>query len=195
MARPKRDAEGISAYERMEDAFWAMLAEMPFEKITISSLSKRARVNHNLIYYYFENIEDMAGQMFRRNMAGDLPQQLLRYLLREEEQEFCQPSHEVLYRIRRTWLFVEKGTTGMQGMVKARLQQEWLQVVGLEREDLTPEDQMELDFVFGGLLAVMGSQTLREHPEAILTFHRRSFGKALAQGVKGLAEQKKLAGK
>ena len=48
MARPKRSE--ADAYERIQTAFWDLLAEKPFEKITIEDLSKKAAVNHNLIY-------------------------------------------------------------------------------------------------------------------------------------------------
>ena len=60
MARPKRDPDKKPAFERIEDAFWDILSEKPFDKITISELSKRAGVNHNLLYFYFDGIEDMA---------------------------------------------------------------------------------------------------------------------------------------
>ena len=56
MARPKRDPDKKTAFERIEDAFWDILSEKPFDKITISELSKRAGVNHNLLYYYLHII-------------------------------------------------------------------------------------------------------------------------------------------
>lgn len=64
MARPKRHSSDLPAYTRIENAFWQLLEEMPFDKITVSALSRRAEVNHNMIYYYFDNIQDMAQKLF-----------------------------------------------------------------------------------------------------------------------------------
>ena len=40
MARPKREPDKKPAFERIEDAFWDILSEKPFDKITISELSR-----------------------------------------------------------------------------------------------------------------------------------------------------------
>lgn len=76
MARPKRSE--ADAYDRIQTAFWDLLAEKPFEKITIAALSKKAAVNHNLIYYYFENLYDMAEKLFKANQAeGQVQMEIL----------------------------------------------------------------------------------------------------------------------
>ena len=45
MARPRKDQEGPTAVERMEEAFWEILAEKPYAQITVSEIAKRAQVN------------------------------------------------------------------------------------------------------------------------------------------------------
>ena len=56
MARPRVIVGEDTAYQKIEKAFWAELADKEYEKITISSLSKRAGVNHNTFYYHFSSI-------------------------------------------------------------------------------------------------------------------------------------------
>ena len=38
MARPRKDQEGPTAVERMEEAFWEILAEKPYAQITVCLL-------------------------------------------------------------------------------------------------------------------------------------------------------------
>lgn len=49
-----------------------MLANNLYSKITISALAYQAQVNHNTIYYYFKNIDDMAIKLFNQNMSTNL---------------------------------------------------------------------------------------------------------------------------
>ncbi len=53
MARPKRVEGEKAARERMEDAFWNMLSEMPYHEMTGKELRGRAGVSHNTFYYYY----------------------------------------------------------------------------------------------------------------------------------------------
>ena len=73
MARPKRNLGEKNALERIEDAFWEMLSNGSYSKITISSLAQHSKVNHNTIYYHFENIDDMAIKLFNKNLDKDFP--------------------------------------------------------------------------------------------------------------------------
>ena len=38
MARPRKDAAGPSAEQRIHQAFWELIAEMPLERITVGTL-------------------------------------------------------------------------------------------------------------------------------------------------------------
>ena len=68
MSRPKSNAPGPTAKMRIEDAFWALLEEMPYEDISIKRLSSQANVNHKTIYYYYNNIDDIAKELFEKNI-------------------------------------------------------------------------------------------------------------------------------
>ena len=48
MARPRKDQEGPTAVERMEEAFWEILAEKPYAQITVGEIAKRAQVNKKM---------------------------------------------------------------------------------------------------------------------------------------------------
>ena len=50
MARPKVLPNQKNAYERLSDAFWITLEDYPLEQISVTSISKMAKVNHNTFY-------------------------------------------------------------------------------------------------------------------------------------------------
>ena len=60
MPRPRRDSEILPAKERLENAFWTLLADRPFGKITVTDVVREARVNRNSFYYHFSGLPELA---------------------------------------------------------------------------------------------------------------------------------------
>ncbi|MCD8199877.1 MAG: TetR family transcriptional regulator, partial [Coriobacteriaceae bacterium] len=60
MARPRKEQDGPSALERMEEAFWEELEEKPYAKITVTDIVKKAQVNRNAFYYHHDDLDDLA---------------------------------------------------------------------------------------------------------------------------------------
>ena len=77
MARPRKDQEGPTAVERMEEAFWEILAEKPYAQITVGEIAKRAQVNKNAFYYHFDGLGALAAQA----LDSMLPREMARMLL------------------------------------------------------------------------------------------------------------------
>ena len=46
------------------ETFEEMLDEMPFEKITVSSLAKRCEISPNAFYYHYEDTYDLLEKWF-----------------------------------------------------------------------------------------------------------------------------------
>lgn len=185
MARPKRDIKGKQAYERIEDAFWYLLSKMPYNKITIAGLRANAQVNHNLIYYYFENIDDMALRLFEKNMEGEFPTYLLSVLMDGKADYSCVAENaELMKRIGRTRLFMKSESAYLNKLVKERLQKEWLKAVGVSDNQLTNENMIDLEFIFSGIIAVIGSNAFDKDFQAIATLYQRTLGQGVVQTLK-----------
>jgi AcrR family transcriptional regulator len=43
----------------ISDTFWALLEEMPYSKITVTTLVDRCHINRNTFYYHFHSIPDL----------------------------------------------------------------------------------------------------------------------------------------
>ncbi|NMM94513.1 TetR/AcrR family transcriptional regulator [Bifidobacterium oedipodis] len=60
MPRPRHDSEILPARERMENAFWELLADRDWRKITVTDIVHEAGVNRNSFYYHFSGLPELA---------------------------------------------------------------------------------------------------------------------------------------
>lgn len=60
MPRPRRDSEILPAKERLENAFWELLSEREYNKITVTDIVRTADVNRNSFYYHFSGLPELA---------------------------------------------------------------------------------------------------------------------------------------
>ena len=58
MPRPRHDSEVLPAKERLENAFWELLADRDYRKITVTDVVREAGVNRNSFYYHFSSLPD-----------------------------------------------------------------------------------------------------------------------------------------
>ena len=60
MPRPRKDSEILSATERRENAFWELLADHEYRKITVTEVVREAHVNRNSFYYHYASLPELA---------------------------------------------------------------------------------------------------------------------------------------
>ncbi len=70
MPRPRKDQEGLSAVERMEEAFWNALAEKPYAKMTVGDIAQRAQVNKNASYHQYSRLYALAERRYRQHPSA-----------------------------------------------------------------------------------------------------------------------------
>lgn len=187
MARPKQNQGGPTAQERIEEAFWAMLAEGSYEAITITALAKRAGVNHNTIYYYFNGIDDLALQLFRKNIPEGICE-MFRALLLEGPEEFTRfiSQEEILTRWRRFCLFARGDSPFLFQAFRTMITGNWYDILGISPGDLTREEDTELEFILSGLIAVMGKAFRLDDPKLVMDLLDRPIGQGVLSTLRAL---------
>ena len=176
MARPKRTADLVSALERIENAFWSLLAEYSYSKITISVLSKKAEVNHNTFYYYYENIDDMAEKLFKKNIATDILTQIFSDLENHNLSSSLLLKEPLpALRWERAILFARSDSAFLTNIFKTAIMDAWLNAANIEKDLLSAEDYLELDFIFSGLVSILGNHT-HNNPNMLATILDRELG-------------------
>lgn len=170
MARPKKTQEGPSAVERMEQAFWDLLEEKPYSKITVGEVVKRAQVNRNAFYYHFDNLDELANYALENVIPYELYGQLFAVDQSDSTpiREFAQ-DEEMLNRTSKLRIAVGKHGSGeLLAKTQKMAAEAVLQRNNLVEEDLTKEELLTIKFVMGGITAVANANLGNEHPLPLL---------------------------
>lgn len=215
MARPKANQPGPSAKERLEQAFWDSLHEMPYSSLTVSGISKRAQVNHNTFYYYYENIDDMAEQAFKNDLQDDALFFMLLIFNQADKAQvenfdiiFTNPIirerlhkvdnaeelwQEVLSkRFTKIYAYLTNGSTYLIDLFKSSIIQLWANYFNIDTNRLDPIASLQIEFLLNGAIGVYRSldpnTTFDQVIYRINTLLETPLGKATIQTVLGIFE-------
>ncbi len=183
MARPKQNSDTLPAKERIECAFWKLLSEIKYENISIKALAGEAGINHNSIYYHYDNIDALAKSAFQ-NVVFQNPGQIVQvmdFTNITAIQDFLRSQPDAYSRYRKLRLFASSDSLYLQTILKEGLQTVWLGQSGKKLEDLSSFDQMELDFIFSAIIALLGREI---DPADLEKFLQDNLGQALICSMK-----------
>lgn len=178
MARPKYTENSIPAKERIENAFWTLLAQNDYEKISIKMLSSEAKVNHNSLYYYYENIDDIAKSAFHHTIIHDLGHlfQSSSNMNIDALTTFIQSQPEIAIRYQRITLFASTKSIFLQQLLKEGLLNTWLAQSNKTKDELSSLDLLELDFIFSAIVNLLGH---KNNPEDLKQFVQGTLGQSI----------------
>ena len=172
MARPRKDQAGPDARTRIIDAFWSMLAEGPYDSITVKGLASKAQVNHNTIYRYFNSVEHVA-----KSAVSEVYSIELINVERIAEQGLDE-------RFRKVILAMRSGSPMLIAAIQESIKDCWMQITGTTWDELPDETKLELSFILGGITSTL--RTFNSIDDIITA-------KALATSRIGIAARQTLA--
>ena len=168
MARPARGS-GPGAVERLAEAFWAMLAEMPYADIKVVALARRAGASPNTLYYHFDGVADLA----RHALEAELDAALVSDLLAGAPPA---PDLSRSRRMGRVALAARSGSAELTGMLASSLRALWLEGAGVGEAELDDAQRRDLAFIFGGIVAMLGDEALAVDAGQMAAFASRPLG-------------------
>ena len=157
MGRPRKDGQD-SAVSRMEAAFFRVMEETPFGKLTVRAVVTEAGVNRNSFYYHYAGIDDLARSAVANLLVPEIPRMILRGLGPGSEQvvQVLEGVHGD-DRLRKLFILIgPNSTSALRAMLKDAVLDLWLQTFEVERGDLTPEESATVDFLLAGALELVG---------------------------------------
>ncbi len=180
MARPKKILGELSAPERIENAFWKLLSQYAYNEITIKLLAAEAGVNHNLIYYYYTNIDDIARSAFEHTLLSNLPQLLQMLLSDTKNLEMLFESEKALpTNFQHVRLLASSDSSFLVNLLKNGLKDAWLTQAGKSMEQLSELDTLELEFIFSAIVSVMRIVPEERSHALILQFMNDNLGQSV----------------
>lgn len=161
MPRPRHDSEILPAKERLENAFWELLSEREYRKITVTDIVRTAGVNRNSFYYHFAGLPELADSAILHAVENTpMPgtpdasfnpdtewRKHVTALLRDPEQ-----------RQRLDRLALLAGPHSSPELVESMREfgrLTLISVLGLDADHLDLKTDLMLDFTVGGMLAVL----------------------------------------
>lgn len=161
MPRPRRDSEILPAKDRLENAFWELLSEREYNKITVTDIVRTADVNRNSFYYHFSGLPELADSAILhavedtpmpgvpgRDFDPDVEwRKHVTALLRDPEQR---------QRLDRLALLAgPHSSPELVSSLKEFGRLTMISVLGLDADSLDLKTDLMLDFTVGGMLAVL----------------------------------------
>ena len=161
MPRPRRDSEILPAKDRLENAFWELLSEREYNKITVTDIVRTADVNRNSFYYHFSGLPELADSAIL-HAVEDTPmpgvpgrdfnpdtewRKHVTALLRDPERR---------QRLDRLALLAgPHSSPELVSSLKEFGRLTMISVLGLDADSLDLKTDLMLDFTVGGMLAVL----------------------------------------
>ena len=185
MARPKKDQAGPDARTRIIDAFWSMLAEGPYDSITVKGLASKAQVNHNTIYRYFNSVEHVAKSAVSEVYSIEAAMQILALFAHPELINVERIAEQGLdERFRKVILAMRSGSPMLIAAIQESIKDCWMQITRTTWDELPDETKLELSFILGGITSTL--RTFNSIDDIITA-------KALATSRIGIAARQTLA--
>lgn len=189
MSRPKSNSSELSAKMRIEEAFWKLLEEMPYDDISIKRLSSQANVNHKMIYYYYNNIDDMAQHLFEENIRIYFSKSnpLLAVLSGQQEDFLNSQFSEV--GAKRALLYATSDSAFLNAIFKQYIQKNWLLSLNITEDDLSENEKVDLEFIISGMISLLGKDFSQNNILRVLGIFDRDLGKAIHSTLMNLKER------
>jgi len=161
MPRPRYAKDDTTAKQKLEQAFWSCLSEVPFEKITVAQVVKQADVNRNTFYYHFDDMNDLAKTAVQDTALEPLAiRTILAAFLHDGGTEALDQIPDIGDRVDRICLLAGRHSTPeLQMMLRSQLKKVWGEAFGFDPNELDLEGQLALEFASGGFLALFAYRT------------------------------------
>lgn len=193
MARPRKADQQGMATEKIESAFWKLLETEDFSEITVLRIAQESGVNRNSFYYHYKDINDLAYQAFMRNADNEVSRALITALLSSFQRDNTQPfvfDPAILPYTKRIMLCAASGSPFLTRLTHDLLKEVWLNSLQLKENMLSSEEKVQINFIFAGLVATLGSREIRQFPLTLSALVDSEIGRAMMSTMKKIVSQR-----
>lgn len=186
MARPVYRGDAPTATAKLKEAFWQLLGEMNYSRITVKKLTDAAGLNPNTFYYHFATMDDLAGAALEEVQLSELPPLLMDRFLHGSAPNGDPDSAGLEERWQKIRLFLRSDSTVLQQLVYDLLEAYWLEAIGVSKGELTREEYLDLTFLLNGAVSVIRLQGREYDLSFLQTLPDRPLGQGVLQTLQDL---------
>ena len=187
--RPRKDDPQSAAPAKIEATFWRLLEEVGYSEITVRRISQTAGTNRNSFYYHYDSLEDLARKAFLNNAEGARP--LISSLiagLRGSVEAAAHQGNGLVAHAERVMLCARSESPFLKHMVNELLRNAWFDELGIDGTRLSEDDWAQVEFIFAGLVAVLGSNAVAKSPIIMTHLAEGRVGQACITALRQIAE-------
>ena len=194
MARPRKSSNDFATI-KIENAFWRLLEEETFSDITVSRIVQESGVNRNSFYYHYEDMNDLAYKAFKSNAGPEVSKALFGVLFMSQQGEQTNLAKAIdpmlIAHVRKIMLYAGSDSAFLNRMVRDLLKEIWLDELSINEDLLSTQEQLQIRFVFAGLVSVLGSREVKETPERMTELSQTAIGKSAIATLRAIARSQR----
>lgn len=191
MARPKKADRDEMATVKIENAFWSLLETERYSDITVLRVSQEAGINRNSFYYHYSDIDDLAQKAFINNANNEVSKTLISALLSafQEGHSALVFDMSILHNTKRIMLCAGSDSPYLNQLVNDLLKTVWFDSLSIDEDLLSAEEKIQVRYIFAGLVAVLGSQEMKNDPLSMSTLSQTEIGQAMISTMQKIASR------
>lgn len=189
MARPKKSELDAAAINKIENAFWTLLEKTSYSEITVSMICLEAEVNRNSFYYHYENIDDLAQKAFKGTVNQDLVKEFLGSITTLSKDTSIASKLQDLPQFYHVLLCAGCDSPFINKLTRELFKEVWFSSLSIDENKLSPKEQLEIEFLFSGLIAVLGSDNIRNNPKTMSVLPTTEIGQCAIKTLKRIAKE------
>lgn len=156
MPRPKKDQTELAAMPRIEKAFWKLLEEKPYSKMTVTDIIQEAGIHRNAFYYHFTSLEDMAQYLVKNAIVENLPAIIVSRLNGQEDfsEILNNPTYQQQYE-RICLVASDNSSIELIKILRDSVRHNWYKALGFDEKTVDDEVKIAVEFVMGGTMSML----------------------------------------
>ena len=188
MARPAYDNSQLTAKARLKESFWKLLSETNYSHITVKKLSALAQVNPNTFYYHYNTMDDLALDALNDEKLYEIPSIIRTKILSDNQISLGEALEYIVIneRWKRIRLFIISDSTILQQHFYNTMEQFWLSLIGVPKENLSEADYLDFTFILHGAISIIKMQSEHYNLDFLKTLPDRALGQGIIQTLENL---------
>ncbi len=188
MARPAYDNSQLTAKARLKESFWKLLSETNYSHITVKKLSALAQVNPNTFYYHYNTMDDLALDALNDEKLYEIPSIIRTKILSDNQISLGEALEYIVIneRWKRIRLFIISDSTILQQHFYNTMEQFWLSLIGVPKENLSEADYLDFTFILHGAISIIKMQTEHYNLDFLKSLPNRALGQGIIRTLENL---------
>ena len=188
MARPAYRNDQVTAKEQLKKSFWKLLSETDYSRITVKKLTSEAGLNPNTFYYHYDTMDSLALDALNDEKLSEIPSAIRSNILQNSRISFDNALEYIAIDDRwdKIRLFINSDSATLHRHFYNTMEKFWLSLIGVEKDDLSQSDYLDLTFILHGAISIINMQTSEYNLDFLKGLPNRPLGQGIMQTLENL---------